>query len=148
MDDGPAGENDVSGTAGTNYLADGAGEDGASDEAGEDSASDEAGEQRPDWWRAAEAAFEEHGLVEYRPPRFGDGTVIYDVVSPLEAELGVDVDLAGYGRAGDDEWFVRVDGTRVAEIDRQRRVGGRTVYDVDPDAFEALVRDAVDEPHE
>lgn len=99
--------------------------------------------ERPEWWRSAEALFESHGLVAYRPPRFEDGTVIYEVVSPLADELGVNVDFVGYGEADDDEWFVRVDGTRVAEIDRQRRVGGQTVYEMDPDAFETLVRDAV-----
>lgn len=107
-----------------------------------------ADDERPDWWRAASATFEAHGLVEYQPPRFADGTVIYEVITSLEADLGVEVDLVGYGQAGEDEWFVRVDGARVAEIDRQRRVGGKTIYDMAPDAFEVLVREAVTGPDE
>ncbi|PSP79389.1 hypothetical protein BRC81_05245 [Halobacteriales archaeon QS_1_68_20] len=92
-------------------------------------------------WRAAERTFEEHGLVEYTPPRFADGVGVYEVLVPLEEEFGVDIDFVGYGEAGDDTWYVRVDATPVTTVERERRIGGETVYLLDSDEFRRLVRE-------
>jgi len=102
-----------------------------------------ADDEHPKWWRTASAVFEAHSLVEYQPPRFTDGTVIYEIITPLEADLGVKLDFMGCGKADDEEWFIRVDGRQVAKINHRRRIGGQTVYEMAPETFEELVREAV-----
>lgn len=97
----------------------------------------------PEWWREAVELHREYGLRPYRPPRFADGTLKHEVVPELEAELGVDIRLSGIDARYGDDWTLLVDGDPVAEIPRQRSPEGYTVYELDPGAFERLVRDAL-----
>jgi hypothetical protein len=98
----------------------------------------------PDWWRRAIETFEAHGLRPYRPPRFADGRLTHEVIAGLEADLGVEVGLGSVDSDYRERWEVRVDGDPVAEVGRHRDPEGYTVYEIDGEAFAALVRDAVD----
>ena len=96
----------------------------------------------PDWWREAIERFREHGMRPYRPPRFADGELVPPTVTDLEAELGVSVELRSTDAGPHPEWALWVDGERVERIDRSREADGHTAYELDREAFEALVREA------
>jgi hypothetical protein len=97
----------------------------------------------PNWWQRNIRAFEEHGLRPYRPSRFTDGTIVQSLRDDLEAELGVSIALRRVGASPGDGWQVCVDGDPVRSVSRRRTESGFTRYDIDSDAFERCVRDAV-----
>jgi hypothetical protein len=96
----------------------------------------------PEWWRRAIEEFEAHGLRAYRPPRFADGALKHEVVSALEADLGVDVEVRGVDVTHGDDWTVFVDGARVGTVGRHRTPEGFTEFETTSEAFERLVRSA------
>lgn len=114
-------------------------------EAGEDPYEGVDVDEFPEWWRRTIALFEDYGLRPYRPPRFEDGVLKHEVVEPLETELDVDVRFACLNPQDGDRWDVYVDGDRIGEIGHRRSPEGYSVYEMDSDEFEALVRDAVRE---
>jgi hypothetical protein len=97
----------------------------------------------PDWWREAIERFREHGMRPYRPPRFADDELVPPTVADLEAELGVRIELRSTDPGPHPEWAVWIDGERVERIGRSREADGHTAYELDREAFEALVREAV-----
>ncbi|SDY46315.1 hypothetical protein [Halopenitus persicus] len=99
----------------------------------------------PAWWSAAVEAFRSRPGPAYAPPRFADGALVPPVVSRLEATHDVDIRLLGVDVREGDPWEIRVDGTRVATIDRERTRDGYTRYGITADAFEELIADAVGE---
>ena len=101
-------------------------------------------ETLPDWWREGVELHREYDLRPYRPPRFADGALVYEAVADLEAEFGVDIRLSGVGAEYGDDWTLLVDGEAVAPLARQRSAEGYTVYDLPAEAFERLVREAVE----
>lgn len=101
-------------------------------------------ETLPEWWQESIRTFEEYDLRPYRPPRFEDGTLKYDIVSELETELSVTIDILGFDVTYGDDWTVLVDGEPVTDIGRRRSAEGYTVFEVSSDEFEAIVRSAVD----
>lgn len=100
-------------------------------------------ESLPDWWTDAIEEFEAHGLRPYRPPRFVDGTLKYEVVSGLEADLGVSIRFLGRDVNYEDDWLVEVDGQLLGEVGRHRSPEGYTVFEMDADEFAAWVREEV-----
>lgn len=99
----------------------------------------------PDWWWENVELFRAHGLRPYRPPTFADGELVPEVVSALEAELSVDVDIRVLNPQAGNDWEVQVDGERVITVERNRRTDGRSVYRLRSDELETAVRDAVTE---
>lgn len=97
----------------------------------------------PDWWTDAIEEFEAYDLRPYRPPRFGDGTLKYEVVSGLEADLGVSIRFLGRDVTYEDDWLVEVDGQPLGEVGRHRSPEGYTVFEMDADEFAAWVREEV-----
>jgi hypothetical protein len=97
----------------------------------------------PAWWRRAIEEFRAHDLRPYRPPRFADGTLAHEVIAPLEAELGVNIDFASVETDFREAWSVRVDGEPVGAVGRHRSPEGYTVYETDPGDLESLVRGAL-----
>ena len=96
----------------------------------------------PAWWRANVEEFRRFDLRPYRPPRFADGTPVPPMIEALEAELGREVRFRDFAPADDDTWDVFLGDDRVGSVGRYRHSDGYTVYEVEPDAFERLVRDA------
>lgn len=98
----------------------------------------------PDWWRRAVAEFERHGLRPYRPPRFADGTLKYEVVERLEADLDASIRFVCPEPGATDSWTVEVDGESIGSIDRERVAAGYSTFRMDAAAFEEWVRREVD----
>ena len=98
----------------------------------------------PDWWRRAVEEFREHDLRPYRPPRFADGTLVHEVVEPLEAEIDVAIDFANLAGDRREDWSVRLDGEPVGRIPRRRSPEGYTVYETEPETLELIVREAAE----
>lgn len=98
----------------------------------------------PEWWQRAIREFEAHGLRPYRPPRFEDGTPKHEVVAGLETDLGVEVAVRGVDATHGDDWTVFVDGEPAGTVGRHRSPEGYSVFETTSDAFERLVRSAVE----
>lgn len=99
----------------------------------------------PDWWRRSIEAFEAHGLRPYRPPRFADGTLKYEVVEQLESQLDIDIRLRGVNITYGDEWTVLVDDEAVGTIGHRRDANGYSVFEITAAEFRALIASAVDD---
>lgn len=101
-------------------------------------------ESLPAWWRRAIEEFQAHDLRPYRPPRFEDGTLAHETIDALEREFGVDIAFGSVGTDYREEWTVRIDGDPVGTVGRHRSVEGYTVYEVESDRFESLIREAME----
>lgn len=99
----------------------------------------------PAWWRRSIEEFKRHGLRPYRPPRFEDGTLKHELVATLEAELGVEVTVRGVNATRGDDWTVYVDGEPAETVGHRRSAAGYSVFELESEAFERLVREAVQE---
>lgn len=99
----------------------------------------------PEWWRRGIEAFETHGLRPYRPPRFADGTLKYEVVEALERRLDVGIRFQGVNVTYGDEWTVLVDDEAVGTIGHRRDPNGYSVFEMTAAEFRTLVGSAVDE---
>ena len=88
--------------------------------------------------------FEGHGMRPYRPPRFADGTVTMTVVTRLEERFGVTIRIRAVDPHEGGDWEVLVDGTPIETVERVRTEAGNSEYDLTAEAFERLVRDAVE----
>lgn len=97
----------------------------------------------PEWWQKAKQEFEAFGLRPYRPPRFEDGTLKYEVVDELEAELDVEISFTSIDSAYTEEWELRVEGEIIDHVGRFRSPEGYTVYEIDSDEFVDLIESAV-----
>lgn len=97
----------------------------------------------PQWWQEAIRLHREFDLRPYKPPRFSDGQLKYDIVSRLEDDLDVTVEILGINVSYGDDWVVRVDGEPVCEIGRRRDPNGYTVFEMESDQFSRVVRDTV-----
>lgn len=98
----------------------------------------------PDWWRHAVLEHRRYGLRPYRPPRFEDGVLKYEVVTALEARLGVDLRFVGRNAAYGDDWTVEVNGEPIGTIARYRDTEGYSVYEMGSDEFVEWVESAVE----
>lgn len=98
----------------------------------------------PDWWREAVEEFREYGLRPFRPARFEDSTLKFEVISELEQDLGVDVRFVGNDARYGDDWTVEIDGVAVGTVPRRRDSDGYTVFEMTADEFETWLRARVD----
>lgn len=98
----------------------------------------------PTWWRRNIEEFREYRMRPYRPPMLRDGTFLTPFVSHLESEYGVDVQLSS-SEPESGQWRVLVDGTAVDRVGHRREAAGFSVFDIDSDALEAVVRRAATE---
>ena len=99
----------------------------------------------PDWWRRNIEEFREYDLRPYRPPRFEDQEYTPEIISQLEDELDVQIRLRGVDTEYEDDWEIWIDDTHVETIGRRREGGGFTIYEIDSDRFEDLVRSTTTE---
>lgn len=93
----------------------------------------------PKWWRSNILTFREHGLHPYQPPRFSDGKLVPPIVEDLEDQFDITIQLRRHSSDEDDEMGVFVDGERKATVERRRKSGGCPQYELESDAFRALV---------
>lgn len=100
----------------------------------------------PAWWRRAIEEHEAYGLRPYRPPRFADGTLKYEVVSRLEERHGIEVRLVGKNVGHPDDWVVFVGDDSVGTVEHRRSPEGYTVFGVSADDFVAMVEEYLDGP--
>lgn len=106
-------------------------------------------ETYPEWWRENIEEFQEHNMRPYRPPQFSDGTVVPALTHELEEQLSVEIKFqnrtpereAEDGAHEPHDWDVLLDGEQIGTVPRYRAPEGYSVYDVDADAFEALIRE-------
>jgi hypothetical protein len=96
----------------------------------------------PEWWRQNIREFRKYGMRPYRPPRFQDGALTPEVISQLEADLNVTIDLRAINPRVNEDWSVWVDGARIGQIGRERTGDGHTEYHMTAAEFEQLVRTA------
>ena len=97
------------------------------------------------WWRRNVDEFRAHEMRPYRPPRFRDGTITPRVIKHLESELNVSVRFRVIDPQEDHNWGLWVDDERIDTVERRREEGGYSVYDLDAERFEELVRSHVEE---
>jgi len=102
-------------------------------------------DELPEWWQQNVREFREYGLRPYRPPRFNDGELTPEVRSLLEEEFGIETRFRVVDPQERSEWEFWADDSLVATVERYRDGEGYTVYDIDSDRFERLVRNAVSE---
>lgn len=95
----------------------------------------------PDWWRRNAAEFREHGLPDYRPPRFADGALVPPVVEDLESTVGASVRLRVVDPQAGNRWEVLVEGQVAGRLEHERHPDGYSVFGVTADAFAAMVRE-------
>lgn len=93
----------------------------------------------PRWWRETVEEFRAYGLRPFRPSRFENGVVKHTVVEPIEQELDVDIRFTNYG-VHSETWTVLLDGEPVGEIGHHRVPEGFSVFEMDSDSFELMVR--------
>jgi hypothetical protein len=98
----------------------------------------------PDWWCEAIEEFRKHGLRPFRPARFEDSTLKFEVVSELERELGINMRFVGVDVRYGDNWTVEVDGDVIGTIPRRRDSDGYTVFEMTADEFETWIRAQID----
>ena len=99
--------------------------------------------ERPTWWRENDRLRRRLGLPAYEPPRLADGTYVHEVVTDLEAAHGCEVRFRSVVNPEYPEaWELRVDGRRVAPVERHRDDNGNTVFELAPSALRRLVGSA------
>jgi hypothetical protein len=106
-------------------------------------------ESYPKWWRENIEEFKEHNMRPYRPPRFADGTLVPELANELEERYGVEIKFQNRTPKRTDEdgphepldWDVVLDGERISTVPRYRAPEGYSVYDVEAEAFEELIRE-------
>lgn len=89
----------------------------------------------PSWWKESLREFREHGLRPYQPPRFSDGTFVFQTIESLENEYDVDISFIGVSVTHGDEWQIYVDSEPVGDIGRHRDVSGYTVFEIESKEF-------------
>lgn len=94
----------------------------------------------PAWWRQAIETFEANDLRPYRPPRFEDGTLKHEVVEYLEDKLDIDIRFVCFNARHGDDWDVFVDNERIGKVGHRRSPEGYSVFEVESEEFESLVR--------
>jgi hypothetical protein len=98
-------------------------------------------ENQPDWWADNERLRRELGLPVYQPPRFENGTPVYQVVTALEDRFDCQIRFGGVGLGTADEWPVTVDGVEVGRLPRRRDESGNVVYQCPPEDLRAMVEE-------
>lgn len=99
----------------------------------------------PRWWRRAIEEFEEHGLPQYRPPRFQDGVLKHDIVTQIESEFGVTIRFVGKNATYGDAWSVEIDHTVVGVIERNRDSAGYSVFEMESEEFRRWITTLLEE---
>lgn len=97
----------------------------------------------PRWWRKNINIFQFHGMRPYRPPRFSDNEYTPPLISDLEEELNLDIQLRTIDPDRKKDWEILVDGTRIAAVARTRTSEGYSQYEIESDTFETLIRSHV-----
>lgn len=97
---------------------------------------------QPNWWVENERLRLELGLPAYRPPRFEDGTLVYRVITALEAQFDCRIRLGGVDIGPADEWPVTVDGVEAGRLPRRRDESGNVVYQGIPEEVRTMVQEA------
>lgn len=94
----------------------------------------------PDWWRENIQEFQKYNLRPYRPPRFQDGELVPEVLSQVEDEYGVDVQILSTEPAKEQNWEFRVDGRVLLSFDKFRHERGYSVFQIDAEEVLGAVR--------
>jgi hypothetical protein len=100
---------------------------------------------RPDWWDTNQNLRDRYSLPEYNAPRFKEGTYTYEVVSEIEDQYACDVRFIGINTRYPEDWEIRIDGDRVADIARRRDSDGNTVFEMTAEEFREVVEASFEE---
>jgi hypothetical protein len=90
----------------------------------------------PDWWQNNICEFKDHELGDYHPPVFKDGKYAPVTVEALETEYDVDIKFQSVNPQTGNRWQILVDGEPIADIDRERKIGGISIYQITSDSLE------------
>jgi hypothetical protein len=90
---------------------------------------------KPDWWNENQRIRDQYSLPEYQPPRFSDGTYVYEVISKLENDYNCEIQFIGIDTKYAEDWEVRIDGEYVMELPRRIDDNGNMIYEIQPDEF-------------
>lgn len=78
-------------------------------------------------------------------PQFEDSVLKHEVVDSVETELDVEIKFVKYLDETDD-WTILVDGELVDDVGYHRTPEEFSVFEMDSDSFETLVRSQIFEP--
>jgi len=93
------------------------------------------------WWRENIDLFRDHNMRPYRPPQFIDGAHTPPILKRLKDEFGVSIRFRVLDPQAHNDWEIRVDGDAVTTVERYRDDGGFSVYNMESQVFEQVVRD-------
>ena len=97
----------------------------------------------PDWWIENQSIKLGMNLPAYDPPRFEDGTYTHTIVPVLEEELECEILFIGIDVRYLDDWEIRIDDTPVCEIKKYRTQEGNTIYGIDSEKFDVMIREEI-----
>ena len=97
----------------------------------------------PAWWQRNVEEFRAHGMRPYRPPRFADGAIVTERIESLESELGIKIRFQAKNPQEGGRWQLVVDSDAITAVAHERSGEGYTIYDMEVDEFERVVREAV-----
>tara|TARA_B100000809_G_C14778084_1_gene401959 strand:- start:266 stop:595 length:330 start_codon:yes stop_codon:yes gene_type:complete len=100
-------------------------------------------ENLPDWWIENQSIKLGMNLPAYDPPRFEDGTYTHTIVPVLEEELECEILFIGIDVRYLDDWEIRIDDTPVCEIKKYRTQEGNTIYGIDSEKFDVMIREEI-----
>jgi hypothetical protein len=101
---------------------------------------DESLKKYPSWWQNNIKKFRESGLPPYRPPRFSDGRYSPEVISELESEHNISIQLRCINPQSRTDWEILVDGNQAGKVGRTRKSNGYSLYKITSEKFESMVK--------
>lgn len=99
----------------------------------------------PQWWRENIEEFRAHDMRPYRPSQFIDGEYTFPLITELEDELDVVIQLRATNPQEGEDWELYVDNKYIAAIGHHREGDGYSLYEIESTNFESLIRDVVTE---
>lgn len=101
-------------------------------------------EEYPDWWRKNIKEFRKYNLRPYRPPRFQDDEMVPEIISQLEDEHKVEIQIISTDPSREESWEIRVNGDPVVAINKHRHKLGYSVFMIDSDDVRSAVRNEIE----